>query len=262
MNSTVIDVSKAPMERKERATSQTLVAPADMTPPALLAIAVQRGADLEYVGRLMELAERWEANQARKAFEAAMADAKKEIKPIIKRLEVDFTTQKGRTHYKYEDFAEIANEIDPIITKFGLNYRHKSKQSGKSLTIVCKVAHRDGHFEEVELTGDNDESGNKNSIQGIGSAATYLQRYTLKLAFGLAAAKDTDGRGPGKKDDVPEPPAGYDAWAADLAAVVDEGRDRLLKVWKDSPMDKRAYMTRYEANRWNSMKKASEQVTQ
>jgi len=259
--SSVIEVAGSPIERKERSSVQSLMVPADITPPGLLAIAVQRGADLEYVSKLMDLAERWEANQARKAFEAAMADAKKEIKPILKRQEVDFTTQKGRTHYKYEDFSDVANEVDPILAKFGLNQRHRSKQNGKSLTIICKIAHRDGHFEENELTADNDESGNKNSVQGVGSTATYLQRYTLKIALGLAATKDNDGRGADPKKEQPEPPAGYDKWSADLGAVVDEGRERLLKVWKDSPMEMRAYMVKYEAHRWNSMKKMSEQVT-
>lgn len=45
-----------------------------------------------------------------------------------------------------------------------------------------------------------DESGNKNSIQSIGSTVTYLQRYTLKAGLGLAAASDDDG---GKADDEP-----------------------------------------------------------
>ena len=254
----VIDTS---MLRRERPATQTLALPADVTPPTLLAIAVQRGSDIEYVSKLMDLAERWEKNQARKAFEIAISAAKAEIKPIIKRREVDFTTQKGRTNYKYEDFAQIALEVDPILAKYGLSYRHRPLQNGKTLTITCIVSHRDGHQEESSLSADNDESGNKNSIQGVGSTATYLQRYTLKLALGLAASKDDDGRGGPPKNEVPEPPKGYDAWAADLAAVVDEGRERLLEVWKKSPMEMRAYMAKYEANRWNSMKKTSAEVS-
>lgn len=253
----VIDTS---MLRRERPV-HALALPADVTPPQLLAVAVQRGADLEYVSKLMDLAERWEKNQARKAFEIAISAAKAEIKPILKNREVDFTTQKGRTNYKYEDFAQIALEVDPILAKYGLSYRHRPLQNGKTLTVTCIVSHRDGHQEESSLSADNDESGNKNSIQGVGSTATYLQRYTLKLALGLAASKDDDGRGIAPKNEAPEPPQGYDAWSADLGAVVDEGRERLLKVWKDSPMEMRAYMVKHEAHRWNSMKKASGEVS-
>jgi uncharacterized protein YyaL (SSP411 family) len=59
--------------------------------------------------------------------------------------------------------------------------------------VTCVVSHRDGHFEETTLAAGRDESGNKNSIQAVGSTLTYLQRMTLKAALGLAASDDDDG---------------------------------------------------------------------
>jgi hypothetical protein len=165
-----------------------------MSPMELVAYAVQQGKDLVMIEKLMDLQDRHEAKLAKRAFDAAVASAKSEIKPIIKNREVDFTSQKGRTNYMYEDFAQIAEHVDPILAKHGLSYRHRPVQEGSKLTITCILSHRDGHSEESSLSANNDESGNKNSIQGIGSTATYLQRYTLKLALGLAAAKDDDGR--------------------------------------------------------------------
>lgn len=165
-----------------------------VTPMQMLQIAVERGADMAQLEKLMELQERWQANQARKAFDEAIAAAKAKIKPIVKRREVDFTTAKGRTHYMYEDLAQIASEVDPILAEFGLSYRYRSSQDGNKLTVTCVIAHRDGHSEETTLSAAYDESGNKNSIQAIGSTTTYLQRYTLKLALGLAAAKDDDAQ--------------------------------------------------------------------
>lgn len=212
MNASVIDTSPARIERAERPSSAVIPMP-DATPMQVLAMAVQKGLSPETLNQMMGLQERWEANQARKAFDAAMAEARAEIKPIVKRREVDFTSNRGRTNYKYEDLAQIAEEIDPILARHGLSYRHRSKQDGKQLAVTCIVAHRDGHSEETTLAADNDESGNKNSIQAIGSAATYLQRYTLKLALGLSAAKDDDGRGgvdnppPRAASNAPPPPA-------------------------------------------------------
>lgn len=225
-----------------------------ITPVQMLAIAVQQGADIEKLEKLMELQERWEKNQARKAFDAAISAAKPKIKPILKNREVDFTSARGRTNYVYEDFAQVAVQVDPVLAEHGLSYRFRSKQEDKLMTLVCVVSHRDGHFEETTLCAANDESGNKNSIQAVGSVATYLQRYTLKLALGLAAAKDDDARSK-PQPEVPAPPEGYEQWAADLAAVVDEGRERLMEVWKNSDMARRSYMTKYEAAKWNQMKK-------
>lgn len=174
-----------------------------VTPAQMLAVAVQQGADLAKLEKLMELQERWERNQARKAFESALSAAKAEIRPIVKNRQVDYTSNRGRTNYSYEDFSQVAAAVDPALSRHGLSYRFRSYQEGKTLTVVCILSHRGGHSEETSLLAPNDESGNKNSIQSIGSAATYLQRYTLKLALGLAAGHDDDAQAHGRQPPAP-----------------------------------------------------------
>lgn len=169
--------------------------PAAITPMAMLDRAVANNASMETLEKLMALQERWEANQARKAFDAAMASAKAEIGPIVKNRIVDFTGKTGvRTHYRHEDLAEIARTVNPILAKHGLSYRYRtSSPPNEPVTVTCIVSHRDGYSEENSLTAGRDDSGNKNSIQQIGSTITFLQRYTLKAALGLAASNDDDG---------------------------------------------------------------------
>lgn len=65
------------------------------------------------------------------------------------------------------------------------------------MTITCVISHRDSHGEENSLSAGADHSGEKNAIQAIGSTPTYLQRITLKVALGLAAAEDDDGKAAG-----------------------------------------------------------------
>jgi hypothetical protein len=192
MNEPATNVAAMPALREPTPVTRAIAQP--MTPMEMLAIAVERGSTVEVMGQLMALQERYEAAQARKAFDAAISAAKAEIPVILKNRTVDFTSSKGRTRYDHEDLGEIARTVDPIISKYGLSYRFRARQEGKKLCITCVLSHRDGHFEENELSADNDETGNKNAIQGVGSTATFLQRYTLKLALGLAAAKDNDGR--------------------------------------------------------------------
>lgn len=202
-----------------------------ITPMVLIERAMAAG-NLDLVERFMQLQERWEANQARKAFDAAISAAKAEIKPIVKNQLVDFPARNGgaRTTYAHEDLAQIAREVDPVLAKHGLSYRHRPKQDAKILTITCILSHRDGHFEETSLFAANDESGNKNSIQSVGSVATYLQRYTLKLALGLAVTKDDDGKGSGEQEAYIT-----EKQAADLEALLTEvgaNRANFLKVCK------------------------------
>jgi hypothetical protein len=144
----------------------------------------------------MNLQERWEANQARKAFDDAMAAAKAEIPTINKNRMVDFTGKTGvRTHYRHEDLGEIARTVDPILAKHGLSYRFRTASPvGEPVTVTCVISHRDGHSEENTLVGPRDESGNKNAIQSIGSTLSFLQRYTLKAGLGLAASYDDEAR--------------------------------------------------------------------
>ena len=169
-------------------------APAAVTPMEMLDRAIQSGAGIEVLEKLMSLQERWEANQGRKAFDAAMSEAKAEIGPIIKNREVDFTSNRGRTNYRFEDLAQIANQINPILAKHGLSYRYNTEQRDGNISVTCIVSHRDGYSERNTLTAPADNSGNKNGIQAIGSTTTFLQRYTLKAALGLSVANDDDAR--------------------------------------------------------------------
>ncbi|WP_425991335.1 ERF family protein [Afipia sp. DC4300-2b1] len=167
---------------------------AAMTPMDMLNKAVSQGANIDVLEKLMSLQERWEANQARKAFDEAMASAKAEIPVIIKNRTVDFTSAKGRTHYRHEDLAEVARTVTPILARHGLSYRFRTSSAvNEPVVVTCIVSHRDGHFEENTLTAGRDDSGNKNNIQAVGSTLTYLQRMTLKAALGLAASDDDDG---------------------------------------------------------------------
>jgi hypothetical protein len=152
--------------------------------------------NLELVARAMELQERWEAAQARKAFDAAMAAVRAKLPIIIKNRAVDYTSAKGRTNYQYEDLAGIASQIDGVLAEQGLSYRFRTTVGPNTLTVTCVISHAQGYSEENSLSGPHDASGNKNDIQAIGSAQTYLQRYTLKAALGLAAGKDTDANAP------------------------------------------------------------------
>lgn len=160
-----------------------------ITPLAMLAQAVERGADISVIEKMMGLSERWEANQARRAFNEAIAAAKAEIPAVVRNRE-------GHNKARYADFAAIAAVVDPILSKHGLGYRFRSTH-GDRINVACVVWHKDGHSEETTLSGPADTSGNKNAVQAIGSTLTYLQRYSLVQALGLAASNDDDGKAAG-----------------------------------------------------------------
>lgn len=156
-----------------------------LTPTDMLNNAVMAGADIVVLEKLMALQERYEASQARKAFDAAMADAKAHMGTVHK-------TTKGN-YGNYADFASVARHVDATLSEQGLSYRFNIDQTEKAMKVTCIMRHRDGHFEETTLMSPIDTSGSKNAVQQIGSTQTYLMRYTLMAALGLAASKDDDG---------------------------------------------------------------------
>jgi hypothetical protein len=156
--------------------------------------------NLELVKQALELEERHEKNLGKRAFDSAIAKAKAEFLPILKKRRVDFTSAKGRTNYQYEDLAAIEEAIRPALSKYGLDYRFRAeaKPAEQLVYVTFHLSHEDGYYEENTLPGPYDLSGNKNAIQALGSTITYLQRYGLKTGLGLAAGVDDDGNGAGK----------------------------------------------------------------
>lgn len=159
------------------------------TPATLLQTAVEQNADLDKLERLMDLQDRWNADQAKNAYSQALAKFQSELGPIIK------TRQAHNS--KYADLDDIAQAIRPILDKNGLSYTFEQDQDQSGLKVTCVVRHSAGHSESNSLSAPNDTSGGKNQIQAIASTVTYLRRYTLTGALGITTGnEDSDGGKP------------------------------------------------------------------
>jgi len=157
------------------------------TPNQLLSMAVQSGADIDKLEKLMDLQERWEKNEAMKAFSAAMTAFQANI-PDIKK------TRQGHNS-NYADINDIARAIKPALEDAGLSYRFTQEQNDDRIKVSCVVTHLQGHQETAELTALADVSGGKNAIQAIVSAVSYLRRYTLTAVLGITTGLDDDDGG-------------------------------------------------------------------
>lgn len=163
----------------------------DKSPGAMIALAVNGGADLDKIEKLMLLQERWEANEAKKAYVVAMAAFKANPPRIEKTKAVSF----GTTSYSHAVLADAAAIINAALSKHDLSAGWKTTQEGQAITVTCTITHALGHSESTSLTAAPDTSGAKNSIQAIGSTVSYLERYTLFSLTGLASHDmDDDGK--------------------------------------------------------------------
>lgn len=163
----------------------------------MLQIAVQRGASVEQLAQLMDLHERHERNEARKAFVVALNQFKANPPDIVKNKQVSFSTAKGKTEYKHATLDQVSGIIGAALAKVGISHRwHIDQLEGGRIRVTCVLTHAMGHSESVPLVASPDDSGGKNGIQGVGSTVSYLSRYTLLAATGMAV-RDADDDGAG-----------------------------------------------------------------
>lgn len=168
-----------------------------MSMPQVIQYAIQNNAGVDQLEKMMELQERYEANEARKAYHMAMAQFKANPPKINKDAEVDYTSQKGRTNYRHATLSNVTEKINARLSEYGLSASWQTEQADKKIKVTCKITHVMGHSENTTLEAEPDSSGNKNSIQAIGSSITYLERYTLLALTGLATHEDDDGEASG-----------------------------------------------------------------
>lgn len=189
--------------QKYESRQPAVIPPDETTPSGLLAIAVKQGADLEYIRELMNLKREWEADEARKAYVAAMAEFKKNPPEIIKDMTVSFDTSAGTTSYDHASLANVTSVIGSELSKHGLSSRWDVEQDDFGIKVTFILTHIAGHSESVSMIAPPDSSGKKNPIQSIASTVSYLERYTMLAGTGLAAkGMDTDGKLP---EEEPEP---------------------------------------------------------
>ena len=172
--------------------------PISNTPADLIKYAIQNNADIDKLEKLIALQERWEANEAKKAYVSAISDFKSESIEIIK-------TKSGYDNrYQYAELADITNIVTPLLAKYGLSHSWGTKQEANAITVTCTLVHKLGYSESTSLTATPDTSGSKNQLQAIGSTVSYLQRYTFKSICGIAEkGQDNDGDGQPRPQEQP-----------------------------------------------------------
>jgi hypothetical protein len=201
-------------------------AAASASPIAMMQMAIERGYDIEKIEKLMQLQREWRADQANNAFTEAMARFKQNPPEILKRKRVIFESNNGTVDYMHAELADVCEAAIKGLADVGISHRWDIlEQTPNLIKVACVLTHAMGHSQSTVLSGPPDTSGKKNAIQCVASTVTYLQRYTLLAATGLATkGMDDDGRGGADQGDQNLIGPGQ---VADLEALIQEvGADR------------------------------------
>jgi len=197
--------TQAPYELKieDKRFKESPSLPATTDSNAVLIMAMQKGYTPDLIKQMMDLSERHEANEARKAYFAALAEFKENL-PTIKKNK--FNKQFGSW---YSGLSSLLDAVNPELGKHGLSISFPTpQQDDKSMTVECKLSHRLGYSESSSIAGPIDsspvgkESGKaaRNPLQNIKSTFTYLRSASCEAVLGMAgteATADDDGNGAG-----------------------------------------------------------------
>jgi len=166
------------------------------SPLSLIQQAIQQGVDPDVMEKLMNLQERWETRQAKKAFDLALAAFQSECPTIQKTKKVP--NKDGSIRYQYAPLESIVEQVKGILQKHGFSYTIDAPVTQTSVKAICKVTHDKGHSQESTFEVPIDPEGYMTAPQKVASALTFAKRYAFCNAFGiLTGDEDTDANDTG-----------------------------------------------------------------
>jgi len=242
------------------------VIPAEQSGPMVIiqaAIASGAAMDVDRLAQLMEMQFKWDKEQARKQYFAAMIGLKKLNLIITHDKKVGFETKGGKTSYTHASLGHVCDSIVKAAAEHGFSHSWATRQEGSMIRVTCMLTHAAGHTESESMEAPPDASGGKNSIQQIKSTITYLQRSTLLAVTGTATTDDDDGRGAGGGDE--EPKIDVRPYIAAVLAIDkdDVARDYYranVKVFDDDKVGYKLFRAATEAHRTNLQAKEAATV--
>lgn len=233
------------MERADAA-----IAPATDEVTVFERLAKDPTVDVEKLQRLIDMHADLKRMQAKSAFDQAFSIMQGDIPAIEEKAKTNNGT--------YAPLEDIISKVRPIlkVNGFYLTFRTEWPDQ-KTVRVIGILAHKDGHERTSEFLSGADTSGNKNAIQGLASAVSYGQRYTVKDLLNITTrGADNDGATAGKA--APEEPAGYEDWLDMLTAVAEEKEPEKLKAaWEKAKPMYRSYLTKHTPQVWAGLKKTA-----
>lgn len=105
-------------------------------------------------------------------------------------------------HFKsnYADLAEVLNTVRPVLSRNGISVTQFPSFGDGLVHVETVIAHKSGEWMSEKCSAP----AQKNDAQGVGSAISYLRRYSLAAICGIAQ-EDDDANAASKGKTTPPP---------------------------------------------------------
>ncbi len=132
---------------------------------------------------------------------------------------------------KYADLAEVLNTIRPVFSECGLSFVQFPSYCDGIAHVDTLLMHESGEW----ISNTSSAPVTKQDAQGVGSATTYLRRYSLAAMAGIAQEDDDANSAVGGKGKPP----------ASVVLIGDADFIALNKLLDDSGADKEKFCKAY-----------------
>lgn len=140
--------------------------------------------DIDKMERLMAMRDKMLEKEQLAIFNTALSVMQDEIPAIAER-------GKGHGTIRYAKWEDVNSVIKPIMAKHGFALRFQV-DTEKGVSVTATLSHKCGHEINTSMNSAADGSGSKNAIQAIGSAVSYLKRYTASALLNITSHGEDD----------------------------------------------------------------------
>lgn len=130
------------------------------------------------------------------ALAAALANAQIEIENASK------SSVNPHFKSKYADLAEVLNTVRPVFSKHGIAIIQAPSFESGIASVETMLTHASGEW----LSNTCSAPVGKQDAQGVGSAITYLRRYSLAAFAGIAQEDDDANSAVGNRQQTKQEP--------------------------------------------------------
>lgn len=148
-------------------------------------------------------------------------------------LEVENASKNAvNPHFRnsYADLAEVLNTVRPVFAKNQLAITQWPMYADGVAAVETVLAHSSGEF----ISNVASCRVTKDDAQGVGSAITYLRRYSLAAVAGVAQ-EDDDGNVASQKPHKSAPAENLEPLLANLREAAINGSEALQNAFKTLP---------------------------
>jgi hypothetical protein len=189
----------------------------------LIAMAIEKGADIATLERLMNIRQQLVEEAARTAYYRALSNFQGVCPVVFKERGVMNKNPSDGVRYYYATMENITRKVGPMLQEHGFSYRFEVTSDEKAVHVTCIASHCEGHSASTSFTSVVDMGGFMTLPQKFASALTYAKRYAFCNAFGIVTGDEDD-----------------DATAAGEAPKPETAKEKLARLRREKEAAKEA----------------------